>query len=313
MAYTRLNKARSQQNTRTNDGKQTTRYGRYENGIVQGNHRSMLVVIADEAGYDGLGFQADAGTPDDSYHVLNVFNNNGGYVDTLAVGGAMDAEHAMTVASTQLDHLGGASLKLVSGQVMQMDSLSLGHSESLSVTPADTWSIDAISKLMDNPSQDRGFNPLITASELDYETSRVTFNDVEWNQPQWDGNEWTGGDGVISHGGRDSNLYLDMTRADTLNQLISQFDLADELAAIGATDEVSYDALMETKSRLGLLKDRLFNAMSRSAIGDISVTNVTETKPFKRGGVSNIAFIFNLSDGQTISIWFHSPDTRVSK
>lgn len=313
MAYTRLNKARTKQTTRTKDGGQVSRYERYETGLITGNHRSMIAVIADEAGYDGLGFQPDAGTPDDSYHVLNVFNEKGGYIDTMAVGGAMDDEHAVTVASTQLHRFGGDKLKVVSGQAAQYDSLSLGHSESLSVVPATTWSIDAISKLMDNPSQDRGFTPLITGSELDREAVRVTYDDVEWSEPQWDGSEIIGGNQLLSHGGRDSNLYLDMTRADTLNQLVAPFDLRDELAAIGATDEPSYDALIENKGRLHILCDRLFSAMARSAVGDVKVISRTQTKEFKRGGVMNIAFVFELSDGQAISIWFHSPDNTPAK
>lgn len=101
-------------------------------------------------------------------------------------------------------------------------------------------------------------------------------------------------------------------KADTTNQMVAEFDLAQELAGLSA-ETAQFDSLIAEKNKLPLLKDRLFSAMSRASIDDLSVSNVTQTKPFKRNKVANIAFVFDMSDGQKISIWFQNPDSTPSK
>ena len=294
MAYITLNKAHTHHKTTIN-GQPTSQYSRYETGLITGNKRDLPAILADSTGSDGYSFDSAVGSADDSWHVLNAFDKQGLYVDSIAVGGAMDADHATVVACTQLDSLGAANLKVIGEGLVQFDSINQSN--------AGTFSVDAINKLMDNPSQDKNYLPIITASELAYEADRVTFDSVEWGE----------GAELLSHDGRDSTLMLDMTRADTRSDLVNEFELADVLDLLGAEPEQSFDALMDTKNRLGLLKDRLYNAMSRAGNDTVSVTNVTETKPFKRQGVTNIAFVFDLSDGQKLSIWFHNPDSTPSK
>lgn len=295
MAYITLNKAHTYHQTTIN-GQPTNQYSRYETGLITGSKRNLPAILADNTGSDGYGFDSAVGSDDDSWHVLNAFDKRGSYIDTIAVGGAMDSDHALVVAQTQLDSLGALSFELISAGLTQFDSLNQQK--------AGTFSIDAINKLMDNPSQDKNYLPIITISELTYEADRVTFDSVQWGE---NSNE------LLSHDGRDSTLMLDMTRADTRSDLVNEFELADVLNLLGAEPEQSFDALMDTKSRLGLLKDRLYNAMSRASNDMVSVKNVTETKPFKRQGVTNIAFVFDLSDGQKLSIWFHNPDSTPSK
>ncbi|WP_010197121.1 hypothetical protein [Psychrobacter sp. PAMC 21119] len=297
MTYKKIHKARSHHPTRKSDGTQTTRYSPYEIGMISGSHRDVMAIVADSAGFDGLGFDVSVGSNDDSWHVFSVFDS-GQYVDSLVIGGALDNDHALAIARAQLDHLGGTSCVMVTGSETQFDAMSNGTH--------DTWSIDSISKLMNNESQDKPYLPLITASELNHEAKRVCFDGVQWDHDA----------GLISHGGKLSSLQLDLTRADSRQELTSKFDLAGELASIGATplDENSFDALMETKARLDLLKNRLFDAMKRASSTDgLTVEYVTQTKPFKRQGVANIAIVFDLSDGQTVSIWFHNPDSTPTK
>lgn len=295
MAYITLNKAHTHHQTTIN-GQPTSQYSRYETGLITGSKRNLPAILADNTGSDGYGFDSAVGSDDDSWHVLNAFDRRGSYIDTIAVGGAMDSDHALVVAQTQLDSLGASSVALIGTGLTQFDSLNQSD--------AGTFSIDAINKLMDNPSQDKSYLPIITTSELAYEADRVTFDSVQWGE---NSNE------LLSHDGRDSTLMLDMTRADTRSDLLNEFELADVLDLLGAEPEQSFDALMDTKNRLNLLKDRLYNAMSRAGNDTVSVTNVTETKPFKRQGVTNIAFVFDLSDGQKLSIWFHNPDSTPSK
>jgi len=47
--------------------------------------------------------------------------------------------------------------------------------------------------------------------------------------------------------------------------------------------------------------------------GDLSVLAMQVTDPFKRNGTTNIAAIFELSDGQTLTIFFHNPDVTPGK
>ena len=295
MAYITLNKAHTHHKTTIN-GQPTNQYSRYETGIITGSKRNLPAILANSTGSDGYSFDSAVGSDDDSWHVLNAFDKRGLYVDTIAVGGAMDSDHAVVVAQTQLDSLGASSVALIGTGLTQFDSLNQSS--------AGTFSIDALNKLMDNPSQDKSYLPVITASELAFEADRVTFDSVQWADNSND---------LLSHDGRDSTLMLDMTRADTRSDLVNEFELADVLDMLGAEPEQAFDALMDTKNRLPLLKDRLYNAMSRAGNDTVSVTNVTETKPFKRQGVTNIAFVFDLSDGQKLSIWFHNPDSTPSK
>ncbi|WP_352309103.1 hypothetical protein [Psychrobacter sp. W2-37-MNA-CIBAN-0211] len=296
MAYTSLNKAHTHHSIEKGDGSNYSAYSRYETGVITGGYRDLPAVIADESGFDGLGFDSSVGSEDDQWHMVNIFKQGGRYIDSLAIGGAYDDDQAMQVATSQLDCLGGDYCNFVTeSQNVQFDNLP--------AQAVDTWSIDAVNKLMDNPSQDQHYLPTVTAQELKTEATRVTFDDVQWDSMNK----------LSSHGGKDSLLSLDMTRADTRHELITPFVLTDTLIEMDA-QEISFDALMDTASRLSLLKDRLYTAMWKAgASGDLTVTNVTQTKEFKRQGVINTAFIFDLSDGQTLSIWFHNPDSTPSK
>ena len=292
MTYIPVNKANTNHKSRDDNGREIARYSRYETGVIDGKNRELLAVIADQAGFDGMGFDASIGSGDDSWHVANVFDSNRRYIDTMVIGGAFDSLHAKQVADSQLHRLRGDNCVIVTNP--QFDSLSDDK--------PDTWSMDAINKLLANPSQNKSYLPVITAQELNHEAARVTFDAVQWDSM----------DGLVSHGGSDSALFLDLIRADGHKQLLEPLNLVRELELLGA-EEHSFDALMDKKVRLTLLKDRLFNAMSRAGDAELSVTNVTETKPFKRQGVTNIAFIFDLSDGQKLSIWFHNPDSTPSQ
>lgn len=292
MAYTTQNKAHSNHYITKPDGSTASRYSRYEVGRITGRYREIPAVLADSTGFDSLGFDSSVGSDDDSWHVVNVFDSANTYIDSMAIGGAMDSNHALQIANSQLDSLGGTRCQLITNNAIQFDGMDQDHA----------WSIDALNKLMDNPSQNKSYLPVITAPELVVEAERVTFDSV-----QWDSNN-----NLVSHGGKDSRLYLDLTRADTRHELVAEFDLADALFDMDA-EEAGFDALMDTKSRLPLLKDRLFKALSAASSSDLSVINVTQTKEFKRQGVINIAFVFDLSDGQKLSIWFHKPLESSSK
>lgn len=291
--YNKIHKAHSKHTISFPDGSEQRRYSQYELGVISGKYRDIYAIVADEAGFDGMGFDATVGSADDNWHVINLFNDGGRYVDTVAIGGATSDDHALTIAAAQFDHM-GADYGVVS-------ALPANHQFDSLTDQGDTWSIDAISKLLNNPSQDKHYLPVITAQELATEATRVSFDSVAWD-----------GERLLSHRGSDTRLYLDMVKADTRNELVSKFDMKAALAEVGA-EVAQFDALMDTKVRLSLLQRRLYDALRRAETDKLQVVNVAITKEFKRLGMVNIAFVISLSDGQQMSIWFHNPDDTPGK
>lgn len=274
----------------------TRRYSRYEIGVIDGRYRAMPVLVADKAGFDGLGFDASVGSGDDHYTVLNLFDGSHKYIDSVAVVGADDDDHAAHLALSQFDYLGADYATVVVNDSAQFDDMSLD------ALGQRGWSSEAIARLMNHPSQDTGYYlPIINSKMLRAEQNRVTADNVMWD-----------GANLVSHGSDYSRLLLDLQKHDAFGGLTAKFDMRDLLADLGAT-ELGFDALMETYSRLDAMGDRLFTALGRHAVGDLTVTNVTTTKPFKRQGVANVAMQFDLSDGQTFSIIFHNPDADPKK
>ncbi|WP_395143207.1 hypothetical protein ACF3NV_05855 [Moraxella atlantae] len=274
----------------------TRRYSRYEVGVIDGRYRAMPVLIADKAGFDGLGFDASVGSGDDHYTVLNLFDGSHKYIDSVAVVGADDDDHAAHLALSQFDYLGADYATVVVNDSAQFDDMSLD------ALGQRGWSSQAIAQLMNHPSQNTGYYlPIINSKMLRTEQNRVTADNVMWD-----------GANLVSHGSDYSRLLLDLQKHDAFGGLTAKFDMRELLAYLGAT-ELGFDALMETYSRLDAMGDRLFTALGRHAVGDLTVTNVTTTKPFKRQGVANVAMQFDLSDGQTFSIIFHNPDADPKK
>lgn len=291
--YRKLQSAHSNQTLTMLDGVQTQRYGRLERGVIQGDCRNMQVIIADEKGFDGLGFDATIGSQDDSYAVVNLFDSVNRYIDSVAIAGADDADHAIHLALSQFDYLEPAYATLVANEgdgsfEPSFDSL--------------CWESDTIAKLMNNRSQDRGhYLPIITQKMLVTEKNRVTHNDVLWD-----------GANLVSHEGDYSRLLVDIQKNDSHHELTAQFDMAGFLANLDVT-ELGLDALMDTNNRLDLMKERLFRALAKQSVDGLSVTDAVLTKPFKKAGMANVAMQFNLSDGQTFTILFHNPDADPKK
>ncbi|MCO7216893.1 hypothetical protein [Halomonas sp. OfavH-34-E] len=72
------------------------------------------------------------------------------------------------------------------------------------------------------------------------------------------------------------------------------------------------DALVATSSSLGRKVSSLERVMNTGG-GELSVVSSQVSSPFKRQGVVNVAAVFELSDGQTVTIMFHNPDAGTAK
>lgn len=292
MQYTNQQPAHSYHTITHPDGTQSKRYSRYETGMICGKYRSIAVLIADETGFDGLGFDKNIGSVDDNWIVINLFDNEYNYKNSVAIAGAMDSNHAMHLAVKQFDYLGGTHGVIIDNS---------RENPQLSAFDRMAWSADTLQKLMDNPSQQCSYPLIITQKALLAEQQRLTTHEVMWD-----------GINLVSHHGNTNQLLVDLKKNDSLHQLTKPFDLSKALSELTIC-EVGFDNLMDTYNRLDFMKERLFNALNRVKFDDLAVTYVTLTKPFKRQGVVNVAMKFDLSDGQSFTIWFHNPEATVKK
>lgn len=75
---------------------------------------------------------------------------------------------------------------------------------------------------------------------------------------------------------------------------------------------IALDALVVEAMHLSRATERLRSIMDRSS-QTVKVPAVQLTDPFKARGVTNVAAIYELSDGQTVTVFFHNPDTTPNK
>ena len=121
---------------------------------------------------------------------------------------------------------------------------------------------------------------------------------------------WNDQSGVPMGISLDQLLYR-IRRSDAEDGLIfDSVTLDDILEDADAVYEL--DALVSTGSMLSrkiTTIERIMNASGKS----VSVAASQVSSPFKRQGVINVAAIFELSDGQTVTIMFHNPDAGTAK
>lgn len=112
------------------------------------------------------------------------------------------------------------------------------------------------------------------------------------------------------------NVSLDMVlyevrRDDPDNPLL--LDSVTMIDVMQDADEVlTFDALVSTFVKLDRKMDILKRIMERTS-SEIKPVAVQISEPFKQRGVAQIAVIYELSDGQTVTIFFHNPDVDPRK
>ncbi|MDC8446086.1 MAG: hypothetical protein LV471_09210 [Nitrosomonas sp.] len=94
------------------------------------------------------------------------------------------------------------------------------------------------------------------------------------------------------------NLLLDAVRID---EIIADSD-----------GILALDALVTPYIKLQRKMEVLQGVMERMGTG-IKPVAMQITEPFKQFGVANVAVVYELSDGQTVSIYFHNPDATPAK
>ena len=118
-----------------------------------------------------------------------------------------------------------------------------------------------------------------------------------------------------------AKIVYDMRQTDQDEQLLEQMEiyaLAAELAENGdilsGAEDVAFDSLVIQNKALPR-KVNLIGKALNSAGSSLSVVEngVQISKPYRSNGVTQIAAVFELSDGQTVSIMLHNQDATPSK
>lgn len=108
-----------------------------------------------------------------------------------------------------------------------------------------------------------------------------------------------------------AQLLYHVQRADGDEGLIlDSVNMADIMAE--ADEILVLDALVTPYARLQRKMEVLQSVMERIG-GEVKPVAVQVSEPYKQGGVAQVAAVFELSDGQTISIFFHNPDVAPAK
>jgi hypothetical protein len=106
-------------------------------------------------------------------------------------------------------------------------------------------------------------------------------------------------------------LLYKIRQADGNNPLlldsVSMADILEE-----ADEILVFDALVSTSAALERKMNALMAVMTRAG-GDIKPVVMQISDPFKQSGVAQVAVVYELSDGQTVSIFFHNPDVTPQK
>ena len=222
-------------------------------------------------------------TDDDVWRIVNLqFKKDGmNAYDAIAVLGAGSNEQASDWALQQFG---------------QFDNAVVGTSVS-------ETSHQGLMRHLANP-QYHAYQSPIRANELAAMQDMVTGQQVQWDDVD-----------LKSHGGQTAVALIDMIKHDDHGLLLDAMardDLNNLLASIGA-EHASYDALIVEKHNLDRLMSRLSTAMAKASAAGVSINNVTQTEPFKKNKVTQIAVLFEMNDGQTVAIVFHNPDATPSK
>ncbi|WP_211441401.1 defense against restriction DarA-related protein [Collimonas humicola] len=105
-------------------------------------------------------------------------------------------------------------------------------------------------------------------------------------------------------------LLYDIRRHDEgglMYDPLSVTDILDDAECV-----YTFDALVTPFSKLERKMQIMQSVMERTG-GTVKPVAMQITEPFKQRGTANVAVVYELSDGQTLSIYFHNPDVTPQK
>lgn len=222
----------------------------------------------------------NAATDEDLWWVVNVKTQDG--YDAIAVLGAVDSDQAQAVAQHELGYMFDS--------LMDAQAFESKH--------------QAIMRHLDSSALHVYKSPL-RKTDID------RLQDVTTTQKaMWDGIE------LLSHSGSSAILRQDLVRNDDDNQLLDALTPVEfvRMQVDAGAELLGYDSIVVAVNKLDVLMQRLNDAMSKAtSAGGLTVTQMTKSDPFKRNKVTQVAVIFDLSDGQSVTVVFHNPDNTPAK
>ncbi|MDB5768031.1 MAG: hypothetical protein JWQ61_2845 [Collimonas fungivorans] len=117
-------------------------------------------------------------------------------------------------------------------------------------------------------------------------------------------------DGESPIGNTYDGLLYDIRRHDDDGLMYDPLSVTDILD--DAEGVYTFDALVTPFAKLERKMQILQNVMERTG-GTVKPVAMQITEPFKQRGTANVAVVYELSDGQTLSIFFHNPDVTPQK
>ncbi|KAB0579194.1 hypothetical protein F7Q92_15210 [Ideonella dechloratans] len=253
--------------------------GSYRTGIDAKTGKRWASRMAAHYGY----ISGTKGADDDAVDCFIGFypQSETAYVINQNVGGRFD-EHKVMLAFPDEDTARRAYL----------DSYERGWNGLASLVPA---SISQLKWWLKNGDLRR---PL-RADNLPHEGLETMTRKVQWNS-----------DALPYDNTLDHVLY-EIRCADAGEGLLMDAVKAQEITE-DADGLLAFDALVSPYAKLERKMELLRGVMERT--GDkVKPVAMQITEPFKQRGVANVAAIFELSDGQTVSIFFHNPDVTPGK
>lgn len=253
--------------------------GSYRTGIDAKTGKRWASRMAAHYGY----ISGTKGADDDAVDCFIGFypQSETAYVINQNVGGRFD-EHKVMLAFPDEDTARRAYL----------DSYERGWNGLASLVPA---SISQLKWWLKNGDLRR---PL-RADNLPHEGLETMTRKVQWNS-----------DALPYDNTLDHVLY-EIRCADAGEGLLMDAVTAQEITE-DADGLLAFDALVSPYAKLERKMELLRGVMERT--GDkVKPVAMQITEPFKQRGVANVAAIFELSDGQTVTIFFHNPDVTPNK
>jgi hypothetical protein len=107
-----------------------------------------------------------------------------------------------------------------------------------------------------------------------------------------------------------AKVLYDIRLSDSQDGLL--FDAVSMGELMEDFDSMILDALVTTLGALQPKVNALMAVMSRTG-GSLKVAASQVSDPFTKNGTANVAALFELSDGQTVSVYLHNPDTTPKK
>lgn len=252
-------------------------------GLLKGKQRDILAVVTPSANNDS------------GWSIVNVqgIDNKGqDYYDSIAVMGALGCKDAQVIAK----HFAQQYFSLDSAVVV--DDVIYSSEQGLQrALDADTFKLN---------------KPMPTWF-IQEKQDMLTGTKVEWDSAN----------PIVlkSHGGDMDMLLMDMQKHDDNHGLVFHYDSLSQMLQAMNDEELieymSYDGVYLQYAQFDKFKNKMLTALDSSAnqFGEkgVKAVNVETSEPFKRGGKTQVALMVKMSDEQSVSFFFHNPDSTPAK